>query len=89
MLRIKFDGVDSENEAEELLKKDLFLPMEILPPLKGNQFYYHEVTGFSAVDQFNIEIGKKKLVGPASAKGDRDYQIKTNSTKDKQNMIIL
>ena len=34
----------------------------MLPPLKGNQFYYHEVTGFSAVDQFNIEIGTIKTV---------------------------
>ena len=62
LLRIKFEEVDSENEAEALLKKDLFLPMDMLPPLEGNQFYYHEVTGFSAMDQFNTEIGIIKTV---------------------------
>lgn len=62
LLRIKFEGVDSENEAVALLKKDLFLPMDMLPPLKGNQFYYHEVTGFSAIDQSNTEIGIIKTV---------------------------
>ena len=62
LLRVKFDGIDSESEANALLKKDLFLPLNMLPPLDGNQFYYHEVTGFSAIDQFDKEIGIIKNV---------------------------
>ena len=62
LLRIKFEGVDSESEAEALLKKDLFLPLEMLPPLSGNQFYYHELTGFYAIDQFDAPIGTVKTV---------------------------
>lgn len=62
LMRVKFEGIDSESEAETLLKKDLFLPLDMLPPLKGNQFYYHEVTGFSAIDQFEINIGTIKTV---------------------------
>jgi 16S rRNA processing protein RimM len=62
LLRVKFEGVDSESEAEALLKKDLFLPLDMLPPLSGNQFYYHEVTGFSAIDQFHTNIGTIKSV---------------------------
>ena len=62
LMRVKFEGIDSESEAEALLKKDLFLPLDMLPPLKGNQFYYHEVTGFSAIDQFEINIGTIKTV---------------------------
>lgn len=62
LMRVKFEGIDSESEAEALLKKDLFLPLDMLPPLKGNQFYYHEVTGFSAIDQFELNIGTIKTV---------------------------
>ena len=62
LLRVKFDGIDSESEADTLLKKDLFLPLNMLPQLDGNQFYYHEVTGFLAIDQFNKEIGIIKNV---------------------------
>ncbi len=62
LLRVKFDGIDSESEADALLKKDLFLPLNMLPQLDGNQFYYHEVTGFLAIDQFNKEIGIIKNV---------------------------
>jgi 16S rRNA processing protein RimM len=62
LLRVKFEGIDSENEAEALIKKDLFLPLNMLPPLEGNQFYYHEITGFTAIDQMDKEIGIIKNV---------------------------
>ena len=62
LLRVKFEGVDSESEADRLLKKNLFLPLDMLPSLKGNQFYYHEIMGFIAIDQFDKEIGSIKNV---------------------------
>jgi len=62
LLRITFEGIETEVEAKSLQKKDLFLPLNMLPPLEGNQFYYHEVTGFSAIDQFDKEIGIIKNV---------------------------
>jgi 16S rRNA processing protein RimM len=61
-MRVKFEGIDSESEAESLLKKDLFLPLEMLPSLEGDQFYYHEITGFNAIDQFELNIGTIKTV---------------------------
>ncbi len=55
---VKFEGVDSENDARLLLRKSLFLPSEVLPELKGTEFYDHEVLGYSVVDVNYGEVGE-------------------------------
>lgn len=54
---IKFEDVNSQDEAKFLLGNSLYLPLSFLPKLSGNKFYYHEVIGFKIMDAKLGEIG--------------------------------
>lgn len=54
---VKFEGVDSEKDARILLRKNLYLPAQILPKLSGKNFYDHEVVGFTVIDTIFGEVG--------------------------------
>jgi 16S rRNA processing protein RimM len=56
-LRVKFEDVDSEVEADNLLNSEVYLPLTMLPKLDGNKFYYHEVIGFKVIDKRLGDIG--------------------------------
>ena len=50
------------DEAHALAGHDLYLPLDLLPKLTGNQFYFHEVTGFRVVDSQYGDIGTLQTV---------------------------
>ncbi|MBR1768994.1 MAG: 16S rRNA processing protein RimM [Bacteroidales bacterium] len=52
----------SPEEATVLVNKDLYLPLEFLPKLEGNKFYFHEVIGFSVEDKEKGNIGTIKEI---------------------------
>lgn len=58
LLRIKFEDVTNEADADALLKHKLYLPLSFLPKLSGNKFYYHEIIGFSMEDTQYGYVGK-------------------------------
>ncbi len=57
-LRTKFEDIDSEQDADEIIGCEVYLPLSMLPKLEGNKFYYHEIEGFSVEDIRLGNIGK-------------------------------
>jgi len=66
-LRVRFEDVTTEEEAEALLGNDIYLPLSMLPKLSGNKFYYHEVIGFEVEDQRLGVVGKIQSVNDSTA----------------------
>jgi len=55
---VRFVGVDSEADAQRLLRKTVYLPDSFLPKLSGVHFYDHEIVGFDVEDVNRGHIGK-------------------------------
>jgi len=56
-LRVKFEDFTTEEDANTILKSEVYLPLDLLPKLSGNKFYYHEVVGFTIEDVNYGEVG--------------------------------
>lgn len=69
LLRVKLESVDTEEDAQSLLKKEVYLPLSALPPLEGNRFYYHEIIGFTAIDK------QEGAIGVINAINDQSNQV--------------
>ncbi|WP_223032664.1 ribosome maturation factor RimM [Hanstruepera marina] len=67
LLRVKFEDVDTEADADALLKSDIYLPLEFLPKLEDDKFYFHEIIGFQVVDKKHGPIGIVKSVNDSTA----------------------
>ena len=50
-LRVRFEDVDNEEEADKIIGCPIYLPLKMLPTLSGNKFYFHEVIGFEIEDK--------------------------------------
>lgn len=76
LLRIKFEDVDTEADADTLLKSDLYLPLEFLPKLDDDKFYFHEIIGFTVEDVNFGKVGIVKSINDSTAQAlfeiDRD-----------------
>lgn len=56
-LILKIEDINDVEQAKAMVGKEVFLPLEFLPPLSGNKFYFHEVIGFTVNDKTKGEIG--------------------------------
>ncbi len=78
LLRVKFEDVDTEADADSLIKTDLYLPLELLPKLDGNKFYYHEVIGFNITDKNYGDVGV--ITGINDSTSQALFEIDKNGT---------
>ena len=76
LLRLKFEDVTNEADADALMKCDLYLPLDSLPKLEGTKFYFHEIIGFQLNDENFGAVGTVKGVNDSTAQAlfevDRD-----------------
>jgi len=76
LLRLKFDDVTCEADADALLKSDLYLPLDLLPKLEGDKFYFHEIINFQLIDENFGPVGSVKGINDTTAQAlfevDRD-----------------
>lgn len=66
-LRVKFEDVDNEAEADNLLGCEIYLPLSMLPKLEGNKFYFHEVIGFAIEDKRLGIVGTIQSINDSTA----------------------
>ena len=66
-LRVRFEDVKYEEEADALLGNHVYLPLKMLPKLSGNKFYFHEVIGFEIEDKRYGFVGEIQSINDSSA----------------------
>lgn len=59
---VQLEDITDEESAIALIGQELYLPLSFLPKLEGNRFYYHEVIGFSVVDENIGQLGTVKQI---------------------------
>lgn len=100
LLRVKFEDVNTEADADALIKSECYLPLAFLPKLEDDKFYFHEIIGFNVEDKNFGFVGIIKGVNDSTAQSlfeiDRngiEILIPMNdefiSKVDKENKIIF
>ena len=81
-LRIRFEDITTEEQADALIGSDLYLPLKMLPKLSGNKFYFHEVIGFEVEDKRLGYVGEIQSINDTTEqplfevlKGDAEILI--------------
>ena len=67
LLRVSVEDVNSEKQADLMIGKSVYLPLDQLPKLDDDQFYFHEIIGFKVIDSVQGPIGIITGVNDASS----------------------
>ena len=82
LLKILFEEVADESDADRIMGSKLYLPLKLLPKLSGDKFYYHEIIGFKLNDSTYGDIGVIKYVNDTTA------QALFEAEKDGKKLLI-
>ena len=66
-LRVRFEDIQTEEDADEIMGSEIYLPLSMLPQLEGTQFYFHEVIGFDVLDTKHGNIGKISAINDSGS----------------------
>jgi len=66
-LRVRFEDVNNEEEADKIIGLPVYLPLKMLPKLTGNKFYFHEVIGFKVEDKRLGIVGEIQSINDTTA----------------------
>jgi len=78
-LRIQFEDIESEADADAIMGSELYMPIEFLPKLTGNKFYFHEIINFDIEDVDYGYVGVITGVNDSSAQPL--FEINANGTE--------
>jgi 16S rRNA processing protein RimM len=67
LLRVRFDAIADESDADRVMGSEIYLPLSSLPKLTGNKFYFHEIIGFTLLDSVHGDIGIVESVNDTTA----------------------
>ena len=82
-LRVQFEGIESELDADGIMNSALYLPLSFLPKLEGKKFYYHEIIDFNVKD---TELG---IVGKITGINDNTAQPLFEVVNDEGVQILI
>lgn len=82
LLRVRFEDINDETEANSIIGKEVFLPLSLLPKLSGNKFYYHEVIGFTLMDKVHGDIGRIESINDSAS------QVLFEAKKDGKELLV-
>lgn len=75
-LRVLFEDMNSEEDADRIIGCEVYLPLTMLPELDGDKFYFHEIIGFEVQDQRLGFIGNITGVNDANVQALFEIEYK-------------
>jgi 16S rRNA processing protein RimM len=82
LLRVRFEEIADESDADRVMGSEIYLPLTMLPKLTGDKFYFHEVIGFTLLDDVHGDIGIIQSIN------DSTSQALFEALKDGKQLLI-